>query len=171
MDIKDIKTGKATITIITALNFFVPGGLGLFLLKNDLFISMDFAKLLFLSIILSAPFLLVSFMLAFLMFEYLITETPNTNPNVEKEKNEDTEANDSTLVLLTNVFSVVIWAVVGADYWISDTETNNMEIVKQIIKDYVWCSIALFLVFIFTLIYRKYLQNLSWLNFKSKAAK
>nr|MBC7613236.1 hypothetical protein [Pseudopedobacter sp.] len=85
MDFKDIKTGKATITIITALNFFLPGGLGLFLLKNDLLISMDFTKLLFLSIILSAPFLLVSFMLAFLTSEFILIPAP-ISKNESEEK-------------------------------------------------------------------------------------
>lgn len=159
MDIKDIKTGKATITIITALNFFVPGGLGLFLLKNDLFISMDFAKLLFLSIILSAPFLLVSFMLAFLTSEVILIPQKSKDELEEKNMPEDTEHNDLGLVLLTSLFSVMIWGMVGINYWISDTETNNMEIVSQIIKDYVWSSITLFLVFIFILIYRKYLKK------------
>ncbi len=159
MDIKDIKTGKATITIITALNFFVPGGLGLFLLKNNLFISMDFAKLLLLSIILSAPFLLVSFIMAFLTSEFILISPHSKTESKEKNIPEDTEHNDLGMVLLTNVFSIVIWGMVGAGYWISDMETDNIKVAKQIINDYFWCSVILLIVLFSIKLFKKYNFN------------
>jgi hypothetical protein len=169
INLKEIKTGKATITIITALNFFVPGGLGIFLLKNDLFVTMDFTKLLFLSIILSAPFLLVSFMLAFFTSEVILTPATLKKESEEKQIPEDTEHNDLGLILLTNVFTVAIWGMVGASSWLSDFETDNMKIVNQIIIDYVSCVIIVLMLFIVYFIYKKYLKKLPWFNFRGKS--
>lgn len=156
VDLKDIKTGKATITIFTGLNFLVPGGLGIFFLKNELFLSLDFAKLLFLSILLSTPFILIAFVVSLLASETLLRVPSLGDRAEEKEIIENTEEHDLTLVFLTNFFSVIIWIITLVSLWISDIQTDNMKIAEQIVKDYLSCSFILLLIVLLILMVKRY---------------
>jgi hypothetical protein len=156
VDLKDIKTGKATIVIFTGLNFFVPGGLGVFFLKHELFLSLDFAKLLLLSILISTPFILIAFVLSLLALETLLRVPSLGDRAEEKEIIENTEENDLTLVFLTNFFSVIIWIITLVSLWISDIQTDSMKIAEQIVKDYLSCSFILLLIALLMLAVKRY---------------
>lgn len=141
INLNDIKAGKATITTITVLNLFVPGGLGIFFLRNDLFISLDIFKLLFLSILLSTPFLLISFFIALLCKDGLLYSIENSS-NQEVIK-EDTEDNDLVLIVYSNLYSFLAWLFSYLCYlYIEIPSHDSLSTAKEITLNYIYFSIG-----------------------------
>lgn len=111
LDINKIPLLKGLIVAVSVITCICPGLLGLFFFHNNLFLKLDFLKLLTLSAALSIPFFLASFTFSLVLFN---------------RKDSVTDGDDRHWIILTStsLMAIIVWLILAGVsliyYWIAD---------------------------------------------------
>lgn len=110
IQLSNLKTIPAMVVVFSILCLICPGLMILFIFDNESFKLMETLKIILISVSISSPFFIISFITGTIIYEIISAEE-----KIEKEGDKERLSQEHTLsaILLTNMLNSVTWILVS----------------------------------------------------------